>query len=254
MQYGAKVLFRNASINFDPGKRYGLVGANGAGKSTLLRILTNDENPTEGKVSVPKELKLGFLRQDHFSYEDHVIIHVVMKGKKRLWQAMEMKEELLAKEEMDEKTGHQLAELEIRRQNREEARIVLEAEKAENALKQKLVERLERFSRNMKSIVFQINKRYITKKRPPLRFVDNITESGECLIKNDDAPTDKDYLILLYVEGEDVSQRLNNPICLDDKTDVGYPKNFQPKNIFDASDYIIDRLAVMFDKERKLKK
>ena len=147
----------------------------------------------------------------------------------------------------------QLAELEIRRQNREEARIILEAEKAENALKQKLVERLERFSRNMKSIVFQINKRYITKKRPPLRFVDNITEIGECLIKNDDAPTDKDYLILLYVEGEDVSQRLNNPICLDDKTDIGYPKNFQPKNIFDASDYIIDRLAVMFDKERKLK-
>ena len=147
----------------------------------------------------------------------------------------------------------QLAELEIRRQNREEARIILEAEKAENALKQKLVERLERFSRNMKSIVFQINKRYITKKRPPLRFVDNITESGECLIKNDDAPTDKDYLILLYVEGEDVSQRINNPICLDDKTDIGYPKNFQPKNIFDASDYIIDRLAVMFDKERKLK-
>ena len=148
----------------------------------------------------------------------------------------------------------QLAELEIRRQNREEARIILEAEKAENALKQKLVERLERFSRNMKSIVFQINKRYITKKRPPLRFVDNIIESGECLIKNDDAPTDKDYLILLYVEGNDISQRLNNPICLDDKTDIGYPKNFQPKNIFDASDYIIDRLAVMFDKERKLKK
>ena len=148
----------------------------------------------------------------------------------------------------------QLAELEIRRQNREEARIILEAEKAENALKQKLVERLERFSRNMKSIVFQINKRYITKKRSPLRFVDNISESGECLIKNDDAPTDKDYLILLYTEGEDVSQRLNNPICLDDKTDTGYPKNFQPKNIFDASDYIIDRLAVMFDKERKLKK
>ena len=147
-----------------------------------------------------------------------------------------------------------LAELEIRRQNREEARVVLEAEKAENALKQKLVERLERFSRNMKSIVFQINKRYITKKRAPLRFVDNITESGECLIKNDDAPTDKDYLILLYVEGEDVSQRLNNPICLDDKTDIGYPKNFQPQNIFDASDYIIDRLAIMFDKERKLKK
>ncbi|MAK12785.1 MAG: hypothetical protein CMI73_03865 [Candidatus Pelagibacter sp.] len=148
----------------------------------------------------------------------------------------------------------QLAELAIRRQNREQARIVLEAEKAENSLKQELVERLERFSRNMKSIVFQINKKYITKKRPPLRFIDNISENGECLIKNDDAPTDKDYLILLYVEGEDVSQRLNNPICLDDKTDISHTKNFQPKNIFEASDYIIERLAIMFDKERKLKK
>ena len=150
--------------------------------------------------------------------------------------------------------NQQFAELEIRRQNREEARIILEAEKAESALKQKLVDRLERFSRNMKSIVFQINKRYITKKRPPLRFVDNITESGECLIKNDDAPSNKDYLVLLYVEGEDISQRLSNPICLDDKTDIGNSKNFQPKDIFEASDYIIDRLAIMFDKERKLKK
>lgn len=148
----------------------------------------------------------------------------------------------------------QLEELEVRRKSREEARVILEAEKAENALKQKLVERLERFSRNMKSIVFQINKRYITKKRSPLRFIDNISESGECLIRNDDAPTDKDYLILLYVEGEDVTQRLKNPICLDDKTDIGNAKNFQPKDIFEASDYIIDRLAVMFDKERKLKK
>jgi len=148
----------------------------------------------------------------------------------------------------------QLEELDVRRKSREEARAILEAEKAENALKQKLVERLERFSRNMKSIVFQINKRYITKKRSPLRFIDNISESGECLIRNDDAPTDKDYLILLYVEGEDINQRLKNPICLDDKTDIGNAKNFQPRDIFEASDYIIDRLAVMFDKERKLKK
>ena len=74
------------------------------------------------------------------------------------------------------------------------------------------------------------------------------------LIKNDDAPTDKDYLILLYIEGENVKERLKNPICLDDKTDIGSPKNFKPKNIFEASDYIIDRLAIMFDKERKLKK
>jgi len=148
----------------------------------------------------------------------------------------------------------QLVELEIRRKTRDEARAILEAEKDNNALKQKLVERLERYSRNMKSIVFQINKRYITKKRAPLRFIDNITHNGECLIKNDDAPTNKDYLILLYVDGDDINQRLVNPVCLDDKTDIDYQKNFQPKNIFEASDYIIDRLATMFEQERKLKK
>ena len=148
----------------------------------------------------------------------------------------------------------QLEELEIRKQSRAEARVILEAEKAENALKQKLVERLERFSRNMKSIVFQINKRYITKKRAQLRFIDNIAESGECLIRNDDAPSDKDYLILLYVEGDNVEKRLENPISLDDKTNPAETKNFQPKDIFEASDYIIDRLALMFDKERKVKK
>ena len=51
----------------------------------------------------------------------------------------------------------------------------------------------------MKSIVFQINKRYLARKRSPLRFVDNISENGECFIKNADAPTDKDYLILLFI-------------------------------------------------------
>ena len=48
-------------------------------------------------------------------------------------------------------------------------------------------------------------------------------------------------MILLYVEGEDVSQRLNNPICLDDKTDVGYPKNFQPKI------YLMHQIILLID-------
>ncbi len=147
----------------------------------------------------------------------------------------------------------ELAELEIRKQSREEARAILEAQKAEHLLKQKLEERLDKYSRNMKSIVFQINKRYLAKKRSPLRFVNNIAESGECLIRNDDAPSDKDYLFLLFVEGEKVEDRLVNPINLDDKTDMTKSVNFQPKNIFQASDYIIDRLATMFENERKLK-
>ena len=148
----------------------------------------------------------------------------------------------------------QLEELEIRRKSREEAKAILEQQKAENEVKKKVEERLERYSRNMKSIVFQINKRYLARKRSPLRFVDNIAENGECFIKNEDAPTDKDYLILLFINGDSAVERLSNPISIEDKTDMGNIKKFEPKDIFDASDFIIERLAIMFDNERKFQK
>ena len=105
----------------------------------------------------------------------------------------------------------------------------------------------------MKSIVFQVNKRYLTKKRSPLVFIDNIAESGECFIKNQDTP-DNDYLFLLYIKGENASDRLLNDITLEDKTDAVQSKMFNPKNVFEASDYIIDRLAILFERERKEKK
>ena len=38
MQYGQKTLFENASLNFDPGKRYGLVGANGSGTVSYTHL------------------------------------------------------------------------------------------------------------------------------------------------------------------------------------------------------------------------
>jgi len=105
----------------------------------------------------------------------------------------------------------------------------------------------------MKSIVFQVNKRYLTKKRAPLAFINNIAENGECFIKNQDTP-DGDYLFLLYIKGESASERLINDISLEDKTDSAETKIFNTKNVFEASDYFIDRLAILFEKERKLKK
>jgi hypothetical protein len=103
----------------------------------------------------------------------------------------------------------------------------------------------------MKSIVFQVNKRYLTKKRSPLAFIDNIAESGECFIKNQDT-LDNDYLFLLYIKGKTASERLINDISLENRTDAVETKVFNPKNVFEASDYIIDQIANLFDKERKL--
>ena len=70
-QFGGQILFENASLQFDPGKRYGVIGANGSGKSTLLKIIAGDEEPTTGEIGIPKRARLGVLRQDTFNTKIH---------------------------------------------------------------------------------------------------------------------------------------------------------------------------------------
>ncbi len=99
--YGPQTLFEGVSIQFNPGNRYGLVGANGSGKSTFMRILTGEELPSSGTVSMPKRLKLGVLKQDHFRYETMPILEVAMMGNHDVWEAMVEKERMLAHTDPD---------------------------------------------------------------------------------------------------------------------------------------------------------
>ena len=110
-RFGPKNLFENVSMQFDPGKRYGLTGANGAGKSTLLKMLEGNEDTDTGAITIPGNLRLGVLRQNHYEYEEERIIDTVIMGNKTLWDAMEEKEKLLAGEVTDE-VGIRLGELE----------------------------------------------------------------------------------------------------------------------------------------------
>ncbi|MFM7594872.1 MAG: ABC-F family ATP-binding cassette domain-containing protein [Flavobacteriales bacterium] len=57
-------LFADVSLQINRGDKIGLVGKNGAGKSTMLRLLTGQIQPSEGKIHLPKELKIGMLSQD----------------------------------------------------------------------------------------------------------------------------------------------------------------------------------------------
>jgi ATPase subunit of ABC transporter with duplicated ATPase domains len=97
--YGDQTLFEGVTLQFDPGERYGVVGANGSGKSTLLRILSGRESPSEGEISMPRRATMGVLEQDHFQYEDERILDVVMMGNAELWRVMAEKETLLARAE-----------------------------------------------------------------------------------------------------------------------------------------------------------
>jgi ATPase subunit of ABC transporter with duplicated ATPase domains len=97
--FGPQTLFSGVSIQFNPGNRYGLVGANGSGKSTFMKILAGQEPPSEGTLAVPKRARLGVLKQDHFQYEDTPILEVAMMGDRGVWAAMTEKEEILARAE-----------------------------------------------------------------------------------------------------------------------------------------------------------
>jgi ATPase subunit of ABC transporter with duplicated ATPase domains len=95
--FGPQTLFTDVSFQLNPGNRYGLVGANGSGKSTFLRILAGEEPVSGGSLSIPKRLKLGVLRQDHFQFEDMPILEVAMMGHHEVWEAMVEKEKVLEK-------------------------------------------------------------------------------------------------------------------------------------------------------------
>jgi ATPase subunit of ABC transporter with duplicated ATPase domains len=94
--FGPQILFEDVTFQLNPGERHGLVGANGSGKSTLLKVLAGQEISSEGTVSIPKRLRLGVLRQDHFVFENDRIRDVVLMGNQQLWQALVEREKLLA--------------------------------------------------------------------------------------------------------------------------------------------------------------
>jgi ATPase subunit of ABC transporter with duplicated ATPase domains len=110
-RFGPKILFENVSMQFDPGKRYGLTGANGAGKSTLIKMLAGAEDSDVGSVTIPNASRLGVLSQNHFEYDEQRILDTVLMGNKALWNAMAEKDKLLAGDVTDE-VGVRLGELE----------------------------------------------------------------------------------------------------------------------------------------------
>src|SRR6266480_5922793 len=63
-QNGHQIVFIEASATLQKGEKAGLVGPNGSGKTTLFRLITGEEVPDEGEISIPKKLTVGYFRQD----------------------------------------------------------------------------------------------------------------------------------------------------------------------------------------------
>ena len=61
--YGGRDVLKNVNIRINTGERVGVVGPNGAGKSTLFAIATGEISPDAGSVSIPRDHRLGIMRQ-----------------------------------------------------------------------------------------------------------------------------------------------------------------------------------------------
>ena len=119
-----------------------------------------------------------------------------------------------------------------------------------NEEREKIEYALESFYRSAHSLCFQLNKKYIPKYLSIIRCIDKRFETGEIYIKWDDA-IEADWLILIYIKNNSPDEG----IIIEDKTD---PDNhttheFQPNEIFKASDMMVDSLTQLISKIRSKK-
>ena len=112
IQFGKRVLFQDVNLKFTPGNCYGIIGANGAGKSTLMRILSDQLSPTHGTVSQGPGERMSVLEQDHFKFDDCTVMETVLRGHTVLWDIMQEKDALYAKEDFSDADGIRASELE----------------------------------------------------------------------------------------------------------------------------------------------
>ncbi len=112
IQFGKRVLFQDVNLKFTSGNCYGIIGANGAGKSTFLKILSGEKDATSGTFSLGPGERLSVLSQDHFAFDSQTVMNTVLQGHSVLWDIMQEKDALYAKEDFTDADGIRASELE----------------------------------------------------------------------------------------------------------------------------------------------
>jgi ATP-binding cassette, subfamily F, member 3 len=105
IEFGGNWLLRNATYQFKPGERVGLIGRNGAGKSTLLKVIDGQITPSEGEVNKAGTVKIGFFNQDLLSYQtERSIFEVAREAYQPLLDLQAEIDELLHRMEAGDST------------------------------------------------------------------------------------------------------------------------------------------------------
>ena len=161
------------------------------------------------------------------------------------------KYKLIREQKINEAIKGRVASLGIKVEEGDSKEILLEKERVYSEERRKIEYALESFYRSAHSLCFQLNKKYIPKYLSIIRCIDKRFETGEIYIKWDDS-ADDDWLILIYIKNNSPDEG----IVIEDKTN---PENnatyeFQPNEIFKASDAMVDALTKLLDRERNKRK
>ena len=150
----------------------------------------------------------------------------------------------------DQKIRERVEALGVTIQKGDDREVLLQKEKEYNLARQKIEFALESFYRSANSLVFQLNKRYITKHMSILKCVDRRFETGEIFIKWDES-LDDEWLILIYIKDNSPDEG----IVIEDKSneEKNLSHEFKPSEIFKASDMMVDSLTQLISRKRSKK-
>ena len=150
----------------------------------------------------------------------------------------------------DQKIKERVEALGVKIKEGDDRATLLQKEREHNLARQKVELALESFYRSANSLVFQLNKRYITKHMSILRCIDRRFETGEIFIRWDEAP-DEEWLILIYIKDNSPDEG----IIIEDKTNEenNLSYDFRANEIFKASDMMVDSLTQLISRKRAKK-
>jgi len=150
----------------------------------------------------------------------------------------------------DQKIRERVEALGVKIQEGDDREALLQKEREYNLARQKIEFALESFYRSANSLVFQLNKRYITKHMSILKCIDRRFETGEIFIKWDES-IDDEWLILIYIKDNSPDEG----IVIEDKSneEKNLSHEFKPSEIFKASDMMVDSLTQLISRKRSKK-
>ena len=150
----------------------------------------------------------------------------------------------------DQKIKERVEALGVKLQGDEDRETLLIKEKEYTLARQKIEFALESFYRSASSLVFQLNKRHVTRNMSIFRCIDRRFETGEIFIKWDESE-DEDWLLLIYIKNNSPDEG----IVIEDKTnsEKNLSHEFRSVDIFKASDTMVDSLTQLIArKETKI--